>query len=68
MGDKYVRALQDTILELVPQLPSTILLGHTPYLQVVPNQPYWSDGLQSNVACDLTSSCLLYTSDAADDM
>eukprot|EP00973_Karenia_brevis_P091647 12408500-Karenia_brevis.AAC.1 len=43
MGDKYVRALHDTILEFVPHLPSTVLLGHTPYLQVVPNQPFWAD-------------------------
>eukprot|EP00973_Karenia_brevis_P020690 2841738-Karenia_brevis.AAC.1 len=56
MGDKYVRALHDTILELVPHLPSTVLLGHIPYLQVVPNQPYWSDCLHSTVAFDLTSS------------
>eukprot|EP00973_Karenia_brevis_P033992 4690969-Karenia_brevis.AAC.1 len=60
VGPKYLQAQHDTVLDLVPHLPSSILLGHTPYLQAVPHLPFWTDCCHLPEALSLTSSQKLF--------
>eukprot|EP00973_Karenia_brevis_P001403 190475-Karenia_brevis.AAC.1 len=60
VGQNYLQAHHDTIIDLVPYLPSPILLGHTPYLQAVPHLPFWSDCCSLPVDLRLTPSQKLF--------